>query len=98
MNEERLMRIIKSPHTSEKATMLSDKYRQFVFKVLKDATKKEIHDAVELLFKVKVDKVRVCNVKGKQKIFRQKVGRRQDWKKAYVTLKEGDIQFIAGSE
>ena len=93
MNEERLMKIIVAPHTSEKATILADKHHQFIFKVLRDATKPEIKAAVELLFKVKVGSVRVCNVKGKQKMFRQKMGRRQDWKKAYVTLKEGDIQF-----
>lgn len=97
MNIERLMKIIVAPHTSEKATRLADKERQFVFRVLRDATKKEIKEAVELLFKVKVGGVQVCNVKGKRKVFKQTVGYRQDWKKAYVTLTEGDIQF-AGAE
>lgn len=97
MKEERLMRIIVAPHTSEKATLAADKRRQFVFKVLRDATKQEIKEAVEFLFKVKVGAVRVCQVKGKKKVFKQTAGQRQDWKKAYVTLKEGDIQF-AGAE
>ena len=93
MNVERLMKVIVAPHTSEKATLAADKRRQFVFKVLRDATKKDIKEAVEYLFKVKVSAVQVCQVKGKQKVFKQNKGRRQDWKKAYVTLKEGDIQF-----
>jgi large subunit ribosomal protein L23 len=95
MKQERLMTIILSPIVSEKGTIVADKFRQFVFKVKKDATKPEIKKAMELMFKVEVNSVQVCNVKGKAKMFKQKSGRRKDWKKAYITLKEGhDIDFV----
>ncbi|MFK5971235.1 MAG: 50S ribosomal protein L23 [Candidatus Marithrix sp.] len=94
MNQARLMKVLITPHISEKATTLSDSKQQFVFKILKDATKKEVKQAVELLFNVKVKAVRVCNVKGKRKIFGKVQGKRADWKKAYVGLMPGfDISF-----
>ena len=96
MNQERLLKVIVAPHISEKATNVAEKNKQFVFKVLPDATKAEIKNAVEKLFSVKVDAVRVCNVKGKTKMFKQVAGRCKDWKKAYVSLQEGqDISFGA---
>jgi len=98
INEERLTQVLLAPYTSEKSTRIANKYRQIIFKVLKNATKEEIKQAVELLFKVKVNAVCVCNVKGKTKMFRFMAGKRQDWKKAYIALQEGyDINF-AGAE
>lgn len=95
MNQERLMKILVCPVISEKATRVADKNRQIVFKVLKGATKPEIKNAVELMFKVKVANVSVTNVKGKNKMFRFHPGKRNDWKKAYVTLAEGhDLSFV----
>ncbi len=95
MNEERLLKVIIAPHISEKGTMLADKFRQFIFKIENNATKIEVKKAIEFLFKVEVDSVQICNVKGKKKIFKQVPGRRKNWKKAYVTLKEGyDLEFI----
>lgn len=92
--KEKLFRIIKSPHVSEKATNLSDKYRQYVFEVDKSANKQLIKEAVELLFGVNVDHVRVTQVKEKTRRFGLQEGRRKGWKKAYVTLQEGhDINF-----
>ncbi|MEJ2761831.1 MAG: 50S ribosomal protein L23 [Gammaproteobacteria bacterium] len=94
MNQERLMNILLEPRVTEKSSLIGEKYRQFVFKVAKNATKPEIRQAVELMFEVEVESVRVCNVKGKVKAFQQTVGRRSDWKKAYVKLKPGfDIDF-----
>lgn len=94
MNQERLMKVIVAPVITEKAQLVADKHHQIVFKVLPDACKNEIKAAVEQLFKVKVDAVRVANVKGKQKRFGQMQGKRKDWKKAYVSLAEGhDIKF-----
>jgi len=95
MNQERLMKVLIGPVVSEKATAVADDFRQFVFRVVSDATKPEIKSAVEQLFKVEVEQVRVCNVKGKLKRPRRgRVGRRSDWKKAYVSLKQGfDINF-----
>ncbi len=83
MNKERLYQTIISSHVTEK-TSLSNK--QLVFKVSNTSTKKEIKEAVELLFKVEVESVRVLNIKGKRKTFRGKPGKRNDTKKAYVGL------------
>jgi large subunit ribosomal protein L23 len=88
-NEERLLKIIKKPHISEKASSL-EAARQYIFKVHSDANKLDVKRAVELLFKVKVDAVRICNIKGKQKGYgRISSGYRKDWKKVYITLGEG---------
>ena len=98
MNQERILDILKSPHISEKATVVAEKDNQIVFKVAVDATKLEIKRAVESLFEVEVDSVKTLNVKGKSKRHGQQMGRRVNWKKAYVSLKEGqEIDFL-GSE
>jgi large subunit ribosomal protein L23 len=96
MNAERLLMVLREPHTSEKATVIADKLKQFTFKVLKTATKTEIKMAVEHIFNVKVKNVSVINVKGKTKRFKQTAGKRSDWKKAFVTLHaDQDIDFTA---
>ena len=95
MNREQLMKVLLAPIVSEKSTRLSDANRQFVFRVLPGAGKPDIRKAVELMFDVKVDSVQVSNVRGKVKRHGATVGRRADWKKAYVTLAEGhDIDFM----
>lgn len=94
MNAEKILMVLKAPHTSERSTLLADKYSQYTFKVLKTANKFEIKHAVEKLFNVKVKNVSVMNVKGKQKRFRQMLGKRSDWKKAIVSLEQGhEIDF-----
>jgi large subunit ribosomal protein L23 len=94
-NKEKLMKVLLSPRITEKSTLLGDKYNQFVFKVVKSASKPEIKQAVELMFTVEVESVQVCMVKGKKKNFKNKSGSRSDWKKAYVKLKPGfDIDYI----
>ena len=96
MNQERLMQVLLAPQISEKATYIADKFEQVVFRVASDATKPEIKAAVEALFKVRVEQVRVLNVKGKARRTKHGVGRRSDWKKAYVRLAAGqDIDFTA---
>ena len=93
-SDERILKIILAPHISEKSTLAADNNRQYVFKVLRDATKPEIRVAVEKLFKVNVEKVQVILVKGKTKAFKQRTGTRQNWKKAFVKLKQGqEIKF-----
>jgi len=95
LNQERLMTVLVGPHISEKATILAEKNNQVCFKVRRDSSKKEIAQAVEMMFEVKVDAVQVTNVRGKNKRFGQTMGKRNDWKKAYVTLAEGhDIDFM----
>jgi len=97
MSKERLYKVILAPVVSEKATMAAELANQVVFKVVKDATKEEVRKAVELVFDVKVNAVQVLNVKGKTKRTRFGVGRRNDWKKAYVSLAEGqEIDFAVG--
>jgi large subunit ribosomal protein L23 len=95
MNQDRIANILLSPHVTEKATMVGEGSNQYVFKVLKNANKREIKTAVEKMFNVEVDSVSVLNVKGKSKRFGYEMGRRKDWKKAYVRLKAGqDIDFL----
>jgi large subunit ribosomal protein L23 len=97
LNQERLLQVILAPQITEKATYVADKNQQIAFKVLPDATKPEIKAAVELVFKVEVQGVTVANVKGKTKRAGRMMGRRKDWKKAYVSLKPGqEINFAAG--
>ena len=96
-NQERLLQVLLAPVVSEKSTYVADKYEQVIFRVARDASKPEIKAAVELLFKVEVDSVQVSNVKGKQKRFSSNMGRRRNWKKAYICLKPGqEINFAAG--
>ena len=92
--QERLMSVLLAPIISEKATFIADKHEQVVFRVAQDATKPEVKAAVELMFKVQVEKVQIANVMGKEKRFGRFVGRRRHWKKAYVCLKPGqEINF-----
>ncbi len=77
---------------------LQEESNQIVFRVRNDARKDEIKQAVELMFEVKVDSVQVVNVRGKTKRFGQDIGRRSDWKKAYVRLAEGQSIELMGSE
>ena len=98
MNNERLMKVLMSPVVSEKSSIVADANRQYTFRVATDATKREIARAVEKLFDVKVDRVQVVNVKGKQKRFGAIQGRRSDWRKAYVRLQPGsEIDFAGGA-
>jgi large subunit ribosomal protein L23 len=98
MNKERLMQVLLSPVVSEKSTNIADAGRQFAFRVAPTATKPEIRKAVEMLFDVKVEQVRVVNIKGKVKRFGHVMGRRNGVRKAYVKLAEGhDIDFGAGA-
>jgi len=95
-DEGRLAQILVAPIVSEKATRVGEKHNQVLFKVLRNATKPEIKAAVELMFKTKVEGVTVSRVKGKQKRFGRMMGRRNNWKKAYVRLAEGqEINFAA---
>jgi large subunit ribosomal protein L23 len=95
-DEGRLMQVLVAPIVSEKATHVADKTNAVTFKVLQDATKPEIKAAVELMFKVEVKGVSVANIKGKAKRFGKSSGRRDNIRKAYVTLKPGQELNLAG--
>ena len=94
--EGRLMAVLVAPIVSEKATMVGEKSNSVTFKVLQDATKPEIKAAVELMFKVEVQGVSVLNIKGKTKRFGKSIGRRDNVRKAYVTLKAGQELNLVG--
>jgi large subunit ribosomal protein L23 len=87
--------VLKLPIITEKSTLVKENLRTVAFKVLSDANKIEIKDAVEKIFKVKVQSVRTANFHGKKRRQGRYTGRRPDWKKAYVTLKQGEkmIEF-----
>ena len=95
-DEGRLMQVLVAPIVSEKATMIAENTNSVTFKVLQDATKYEIKAAVELMFKVDVKAVAVLNQKGKTKRFGKSVGRRDNIRKAYVTLKAGQELNLGG--
>lgn len=97
MNQERMYQVLRAPHVSEKSTMLAEASNQHVFKVAPDATKSEVKQAVEGIFNVKVDKVRILNDKGKSKRFSGRIGKRSDVRKAYVTLMTGNDIDLAGT-
>ena len=89
MSQERLLTLIKRPVITEKAAIASETANQYVFSVASNATKSEIKAAVEAVFPVQVENVRVLNVKGKTKRTKTGLGKRSDWKKAYVKLASG---------
>jgi len=95
--QERLTQVLLAPVISEKSTFVADKANQYVFRVASDATKPQIKAAVELMFKTQVKSVSVVNVRGKEKRFGRFMGRRNNWKKAYVALQPGqEINFAEG--
>ncbi len=88
MSSEKILGVLRAPHISEKTARLQES-NQYVFEIAAGATKADVKAAVEELFSVKVEQVNVLTVKGKQKAFRSRMGRRGDWRKAYVRLADG---------
>ena len=98
MSKNRLFKVLLSPRVTEKTTRIGEGSNQYVFQVIKDANKSEVKGAVEMLFDVNVESVRIVNVKGKSKAFRMRQGKRSDWKKAYVRVQEGQVIDLLGGE
>ena len=98
MNKNRLYQVLLAPRVTEKSTQVGGDSNQYVFHVVNDASKSEVKGAVELLFDVNVEAVRIVNVKGKNKAFRMRPGKRSDWKKAYVRVQEGQVIDFLGGE
>ena len=98
MNNDRLCQILLAPRVTEKTTLVGEQGNQYVFHVVNDASKNEVKGAVEMLFDVNVESVRIVNVKGKNKAFRMRAGKRSDWKKAYVRVQEGQVIDFLGGE
>jgi len=88
--------VIKRPIITEKGLMLKENERTLCFEVANNASKRQIHEAVEQLFKVKVQRVRTMTVPGKMRRRGKYSGYRSDWKKAYVTLREGEKMIEYG--
>jgi large subunit ribosomal protein L23 len=89
MTREQLLSVLIAPHVTEKTSLVMQNHNQYTFRVRRDATKPDIKKAVELLFEVKVAAVQVVNEPGKTRRFGKTLGRTQDWKKAYVSLAQG---------
>ncbi|MDD5773620.1 MAG: 50S ribosomal protein L23 [bacterium] len=89
--------IIVRPVITERATEMRDKNNKYLFEISTQANKQEVKAAIEELFKVKVESVNILNVLGKFRRIRGKLGKKSDWKKAFVTLKEGNKIDIAGA-
>jgi large subunit ribosomal protein L23 len=98
MSKNRLYQVLLSPRVTEKTTLVGEDSNQYVFQVIRDANKSEVKGAVEMLFDVNVESVRIVNVKGKNKSFRMRPGKRSDWKKAYVRVQEGQVIDFLGGE
>jgi large subunit ribosomal protein L23 len=89
--------LIIAPLVTEKGTIVGEKANQVTFRVRPDASKDQLRTAVEQLFKVTVLKIHTANFLGKERRRGRTVGRKPNWKKAYVTLKAGDkIEFFEG--
>ena len=89
MKREQLMNVLIAPHVTEKTSLGMQNHNQYTFRVRRDANKTDIRQAVELMFDVKVKAVQVLNEPGKTRRFGKLMGRTQDWKKAYVSLAQG---------
>jgi len=98
MSVERLYKVLLAPRMTEKSTRIAESSNQYVFKVSSDSNKSEIKAAVEKLFEVNVKSVRIVNVKGKSKTFKLRSGKRNNWKKAYVRVQEGQVIDLLGGE
>lgn len=97
MTKDQLYAVLRRPHITEKANDLKDTNNEYVFEVANTANKIQIRQAVEGLFNVKVSEVRTSIVRGKDKRVGRFIGRRSNWKKAFVTLKDGyTIDFFEG--
>jgi large subunit ribosomal protein L23 len=97
ISNEKIFSVLRAPRVSEKTARLQEVSNQYVFEVSNVSTKADIKAAVEQLFDVKVEAVNVVNVKGKNKSFRNRNGRRGDWKKAYVRLADGQAIDVSAT-
>ena len=97
MDTNSLSKVILMPHVSEKSVMIADNVKQQTFKVASYATKNDVKEAIEKLFDVEVVNVNILTVTGKQKVFGRTKGKRKNYKKAYVTLKEGQDIDLGGA-
>ena len=98
MSKDRLFKVLLSPRVTEKTARIGESSNQYVFKVATDASKADVRAAVEEIFEVNVESVQIAVVKGKSKTFKMRPGKRNDWKKAYVRVQEGQVIDLLGGE
>ncbi len=98
MSKDKLYNVLLAPRVTEKTARVGEQGNQYVFRVASDATKADIRAAIEMIFEVSVESVRVANVKGKTKSFKARPGKRNNWKKAYVRVQEGQVIDLLGGE
>ncbi|QCI24026.1 50S ribosomal protein L23 [Buchnera aphidicola (Macrosiphoniella sanborni)] len=99
ISEERLLKILLSPHVSEKSSLSLEKDNTIVLKVLNNSTKYEIKCAIKKIFNVEVDTIKTLKIKGKKKRQSNRIIKRSDWKKAYIKIKKGyNLDFIGNTE
>lgn len=98
MSNDQLYKVLLAPRVTEKTSRVGEQGNQYVFHVAPEANKADVKAAVEHLFEVKVEAVRVVNMKGKNKTFKLRPGRRSNWKKAYVRVQEGQVIDLLGGE
>ena len=90
--------LISRPYITEKVLLLKEEGNKVVFRIYKSTNKIELKNAIESIFNVSVEKINTLNIKGKKKRLGRHEGKRPDWKKAIVTLKEGDtIEYFEGA-
>lgn len=97
--EERLLKILLSPHVSEKSSISSEQFNTIVLKVANNASKYEIKCAVKKIFNVSVESVNTLKIKGKKKRQSNRIVQRSNWKKAYIKVQKGqNLDFIGNIE
>lgn len=86
--QERIFKILKSSYSSEKSSILSEKYNTVTFKVLQNAKKSEIRDSIKKIFNIQPKSIKTLTIKGKQKKYKNFSGKRKNWKKAYIIFEK----------
>lgn len=99
ISQERFLKVLLSPHISEKSSISMEKFNTVVLKVSRNTTKNEIKFAVQNLFNIQVESVKTVYVKGKKKRQSNRIIYRRDWKKAYIKVKKGqNLDFMSNIE
>ena len=99
ISEERLLKILLSPHVSEKSSISTEQFNTVVLKVLNNSTKYEIKCAIKKIFNVEVESVKTLKIKGKKKRQSNRIIQKSNWKKAYIKIKKGyNLDFISNTE
>lgn len=97
MNEAALYNILRVPHFTEKSGITTERHNTYVFEVERTATKPQIKEAIEKVYRVDVVSVNTLQVKGKKRITRQGISKKRGWKKAYIRVAAGKSIDVGGA-